>query len=125
MATTRTQTPTATASQLAAEAAEHGDLIGCALILAGLDWSHVDLTDAERAKVEQSARADAEPVVVNRIATREQYVALFRTLADAVAHEEACLEAVEFLPAFAVLVRAGANPTPEYWQWLADQIEAS
>lgn len=56
---TTNTTDTRTARLAAADAAEHGDLLGCALILAraGLDWSHVDLTDAERAEVEADSRS--------------------------------------------------------------------
>jgi len=54
--TTPTTTDTRTARLQAADAAQNGDLLGCAVILAraGLDWSHVDLTVEERAEVEQA-----------------------------------------------------------------------
>lgn len=59
-----------------------------------------------------------------KITDRAEYVALFATLDDAINHESACL-AIDWaqLPADAILVLCGVNPTAAYWQWLADQIE--
>ena len=58
------------------------------------------------------------------IQTRTQYLTLFPTAAAALEHEQACLSiASEFRPACADLVIAGAEPTPDYWQWLASQVE--
>lgn len=60
------------------------------------------------------------------ITTREQLADLLGSTSNAIAHEEACLQAGRpFLPACAVMVRAGATPTPDYWQWLADQYVES
>jgi hypothetical protein len=57
------------------------------------------------------------------IRTREQFIALFASTQDAIAFEDSCLQVGrEFLPAQAILVRAGAEPSPEYWQWLADEL---
>ncbi len=55
--------------------------------------------------------------------TRAQYLNLFSSTAEAIAYENAALSiGREFLPAQANLVLAGAEPSPEYWQWLADQL---
>ena len=57
------------------------------------------------------------------IRTKTQYLALFPSLTAAVDHEQACLSiASEFRPACADLVLVGAEPTPDYWQWLASQL---
>jgi hypothetical protein len=58
------------------------------------------------------------------IATRTQYLALFPTAAAALDHEQACLSIGVHRPPCADLVLAGAEPTPDYWAWLARQIEA-
>lgn len=64
--------------------------------------------------------------MVSKIQTREQFVALFPSTQDAISFEESCLNVgKEFLPAQAILVHAGAEPSPEYWQWLADALEQS
>lgn len=58
--------------------------------------------------------------------TRTQYLALFASTQAALDHERACLSIPsEFRPPCADLVLAGAEPTPDYWQWLAGQIEDS
>lgn len=58
------------------------------------------------------------------IQTRTQYLALFPSEAAALDHEQACLSiASEFRPPCADLVIAGAEPTPDYWAWLAKQLE--
>lgn len=56
------------------------------------------------------------------IQTRTQYLALFPTASAALEHEQACLSIGAFRPPCADLVIAGAEPTPDYWQWLASQI---
>ncbi len=60
------------------------------------------------------------------IDTREKFIALFPLTQDAIAFENSCLQVGrEFLPAQAVLVHAGAEPGPDYWQWLADALAVS
>jgi hypothetical protein len=60
------------------------------------------------------------------VKTRKQYVDSFATTSDAIEHENTCLSiGREFLPACARAVLEDRDderePTPEYWQWLADQ----
>lgn len=63
---------------------------------------------------------------MSKITTRTQYLALFSDPAAAIAHEEACLAiGSQFRPPSADLVIAGVEPTPDYWQWLASQIEVA
>jgi hypothetical protein len=60
------------------------------------------------------------------ITTREAYLALFASTAAAVEFENQALSiGREFLPASARRVLDGADPTPEYWSWLASQLEVS
>lgn len=57
------------------------------------------------------------------IRTRTQYLALFPSTQAALDHEQACLSiGSQFRPPCADLVLAGAEPTPDYWQWLASQL---
>lgn len=56
---------------------------------------------------------------------RGVYLARFGTQVEAVKFEERVLSiGSEFLPAFAVAVRDGAEPTAEYWEWLIAQHQA-
>lgn len=58
------------------------------------------------------------------INTREQFISLFASTQAAVAFENEILQSGrEFLPAQAILVRNGAEPTAEYWRWLAGQFD--
>lgn len=59
------------------------------------------------------------------VETRTQYLALFPSVQAAIDHEQTCLSIGVFRPPCADLVIAGAEPTPDYWRWLASQIEAS
>lgn len=63
---------------------------------------------------------------MNEIATREQYLALFPSTSAALDFEQSVLSVGrEFLPAQALLVLAGAEPGPDYWRFLADQLVRS
>jgi hypothetical protein len=56
--------------------------------------------------------------------TRDAYLSLFKSTADAVAFEDAALSSdPKLLPKVAVAVRDGAEPTPEYWTWLCSQVD--
>lgn len=59
------------------------------------------------------------------ITTRDQYIALFSSSSEAIEWENSCLSCgYDSLPpaARAVLEDSDAEPAPEYWQWLADQL---
>lgn len=59
------------------------------------------------------------------VQTREQYNSLFASTAEAIEHENAALSiGRDLLPAPALLVLEGATPTPDYWNWLASQVNA-
>lgn len=58
--------------------------------------------------------------------TRNDYIALFANLNDAIEHENNVLSAgSEFLPICAIIVRDGGAATAEYYAFLASQIEGS
>jgi hypothetical protein len=57
--------------------------------------------------------------------TRAQYLALFDNTAAAIEFEEQCLAIGESRPACADAVKAGLEPTPDYWAWLAAQLQES
>jgi hypothetical protein len=57
--------------------------------------------------------------------TFQEYVALFETLADAIAFETQVLSiGRSLLPPCAINVLDGNTATPDYWTWLAGQVEA-
>lgn len=59
-----------------------------------------------------------------KIETREQYLALFPTAAEAIEFEHQTLSVGrEFLPPQAILVLNGVEPGPDYWQFLAEQLD--
>jgi len=59
--------------------------------------------------------------------TREDYLGRFSNVESAVEYENTCLSAIEpcmeGVPECAIRVRAGGEPTPEYWQWLCSQVD--
>ena len=56
--------------------------------------------------------------------TRENFVSKFDSLTEAVEYEHATLNSGrEFLPACAVTVLDGGEPTPEYWAWICGQVD--
>jgi hypothetical protein len=57
------------------------------------------------------------------VTTREAFVGLFPSPREAQAFE-ACILGIgsEFLSAGAIAVRDGAEPSAEYWAWLAGQV---
>lgn len=59
------------------------------------------------------------------IETREQYNDLFGSTAEAIEFEESCLAIGAHRPTCADTVKAGLEPTPEYWGWLAGQLAES
>lgn len=59
------------------------------------------------------------------MATREDFLAKFNHPIDAVAFEDGCLIAREFLSPAALAVLDGGEPTPEYWDDLIEQREES
>lgn len=55
--------------------------------------------------------------------TRTQFLAQFATPADAIAFEDETLSiGSEFLPACAIAVRNGGEPTSDYYAWLLSQV---
>ncbi len=57
--------------------------------------------------------------------TRTEFTDLARSVgSDPIAEEHAALNiGREFLPEFAIVVLDGGEPTPEYWDWLADSVQ--
>ena len=59
---------------------------------------------------------------MTKTTTREQWIVLCGSKGTAVDYEEGVLQAGrEFLPSVARAVLDGAEPSPAYWQFLADQ----
>lgn len=56
--------------------------------------------------------------------TKQDYVALFNNVADAIEFNNQVLSiSRQFLPPCAQNVLNGNAATPEYWTWLASQVE--
>ena len=71
------------------------------------------------------AALEAAGYVVEADADRDAYLARFGTKTEAARFEEQVLAiGSEFLPAYAIAVRDGAEPSPKYWAWLCDQHAA-
>ena len=59
------------------------------------------------------------------MATRQAYVSLFQSPADATEFEAQALDlGGDALPDFAKAVRAGGTASAEYWDWLIAQLES-
>lgn len=71
------------------------------------------------------AALEAAGYTVEADADRDTYLARFGTRTEAVCFEERVLAiGSDFLPAHAIAVRDGAEPSPKYWAWLCDQHAA-
>lgn len=58
--------------------------------------------------------------------TRTDFVDLFEVPADAIRFEDEVLSAGDhYLPDFALSVRDGEEPTSEYWQFLAKELDSA
>lgn len=88
-------------------------------------FSAVQAQLAEAACMLLDLAADQGDDMATTITTRDQYRALFTSPLEALDWENSCLsiEGKHLPPAArAVLEDSSAEPAPEYWQWLADQL---